>query len=125
MYVVTFIDGSYFIITEDQADVISATKNAGKVQSLKLQGQFIVMNQVSGIPTLDAFRRNMKHKLAQKNLRMCRKCHEIVPRMDNCPCKENPEKYPEIMAEAVKENPKLAGFLSQQTERMSLPSGRL
>ena len=106
-YVLTLIDGSYMIITEEQADAISNAQNAKTFKSLKVNDQFITLNQVTGIQTLEVFRRNMKHKLAIKSLRMCKRCHEIVSRTAECPCKEKPEKYKNILEIAKAENPKL------------------
>lgn len=112
-YVLTLMDGSYMIITEEQADAISLAQNAKTFKSLKVNNQFITLNQVTGIQTLDVFRRNMKHKLAIKSLRMCKRCHEIIPRAAECPCKEKPEKYPDILSKAREENPKLAAALDK------------
>lgn len=123
IYVITFIDGSYLMISEQQAAVLQQAMNTG-VKTAQIASQFIVLHQVSGIPTLEAFRRNMKHKLTQRNLRMCKRCHEIVPRMDECPCKQKPEKYLPIMDIVAQENPEIARFLTEQVNRMSLPSGR-
>lgn len=112
-YVVKFMDGSYMIVTEDQAQTISDTQNSGAAKSLKVNNQFITINQVTGIETLEVFRRGVKHKLAARNLRMCRRCHEILPRMGDCPCEDKPEKYPDILAVAREENPKLAAALDR------------
>lgn len=118
-YVVKFMDGSYMIVTEDQAQTISDTQNSGAAKSLKVNGQFITINQVTGIETLEVFRRGMKHKLAAMNLRMCRRCHEVIPRMGDCPCEDKPEKYPDIIAVARAENPKLAAMLDQTAKLMA------
>lgn len=119
-YVLTLIDGSYMIITEEQADAISLAQNAKSFKSLKVNDQFITLNQVTGIQTLEVFRRNMKHKLAIKNMRMCKRCHEIIPRTAECPCKDKPEKYDDILELAKKENPKLAMELQKISDQKLL-----
>ncbi len=123
-YVLTMIDGSYHLITRQQAEVISDAKNAKKIQCLWLEDQNIVLNQVSGIYTMDVFRRNMKHKLSVKGLRLCRRCHSIVARNERCPCDDKPEKFPDILETVRSENPKLAAQLDTIAAAKQLPPAK-
>ncbi len=119
IYVVKFMDGSYMIITEDQAQRISDTQNSGAAKSVRVNDQFITINQVTGVETIEVFRRGMKHKLAAKGLRMCKRCHEIVARADYCPCRDNKEEYPNILDVARAENPRLAVMLDNAAKMLS------
>ncbi len=119
VYVVKFMDGSYMLITPEQAQIISDTQNSGAAKSLKINNQYITINQVTGIETLDVFRRNTKHKLASKNLRMCKNCHSILVKQDICPCSEDPKRFPDILTAARQENPKLAAMLNSTAKLLA------
>jgi RNA polymerase subunit RPABC4/transcription elongation factor Spt4 len=120
-HVLTTIGDKYYVISEQQRDAIQRFLEAGAPRAFRVGESVIMLNQVSGIEPMAVYRRQMKHKLAQKNLKLCRRCHEIVPLNAECPCKDKPEKYPDILTVAREENPRLAEHLDELTRRKALP----
>lgn len=120
-YVLSTIGDKTYLISERQRDQVMSFLEAGSPRAFKVGESVILLNQVSGIDPLSVYRRQMKHKLSAKGLRMCSRCHTIVPRNDRCPCDERPEKYPDVLEAARTENPKLAAALNEAAIRKALP----
>jgi RNA polymerase subunit RPABC4/transcription elongation factor Spt4 len=120
-YVLLMIDGRSHIITESQKQSIVQMMNSGQVKTVEIGDDLIVLSSISGIPTLDTYKRQMKQKLAEKSLRMCRRCSTILGKKDECPCRDQPEKFPDILAVARRENPALAKELDALAEKKSIP----
>lgn len=71
---------------------------------------------------MDVYQRQMRQKLAEKKLRMCRKCGSVLDRGSDCPCKDDPTRYPSVVEVAKRENPRLANALARIADRKSLPT---
>ncbi len=110
-----------FIITEEQRDRIAEYMTNGQ-KSFFIGASLIIVHQIAGIYNLDTYRRVMKDKLQEKDRRMCKRCGTIVQRADRCPCKEFPEKYPDILTVARQENPQLAKELDALASSKSFPA---
>lgn len=116
-FVLELIGGATHIITEEQkAQVEKSITNGTK--AFYIGKNLVVTHQVSGVVDKNTYERNMKLKLSSKGLRMCRRCHLVMPRIEKCPCIDKPEKYINILDIARKENPKLDQLLSAAQSKM-------
>jgi RNA polymerase subunit RPABC4/transcription elongation factor Spt4 len=120
-FVLLTIDGRTHIITERQRNDIASLLDSGRAKAVTIGDSLIVLHQVSGIVPMEVYQRQMKQKLAEKKMRMCRKCGLVIERSQECPCKEQPEKFPDILAVARKENPALAAALDAIAAAKSIP----
>lgn len=112
-YILQLISGGTFIITKEQKAKIESYIENGLPKVFHIGDNLVVVHQIGGIYSMDTYMRQMKMKLSEKNKRMCRKCGTITERSEACPCKDKPEKYPDILEEARKENPTLAAELDK------------
>jgi hypothetical protein len=122
LYVLLTIDGRTYTITGEQKKAIVILANSGQVKTVEFGDEVVFLSSLSGIPSLEAYRRQMRQKLSEKKLKMCKRCGTIGPREDACPCKEQPEKYPDLLDVARQENPSLAVYLDTVAQQKSLPA---
>lgn len=109
LHVLLTYDDRMHIVTREQCEKITAAMNSGNVKTVDIGGvDLIVLSNIRDMPTLETYERQMKHKLQEKGQRMCRRCFNILPRQDQCPCREDPEKYPDYIQLCTEENPPLA-----------------
>lgn len=105
--VIIQIDGSYTLVTSEQADRINEAMNQKTRVSVKMpDGSYIKFAQIANMPTLAKFKKDMKHKLATKKLHMCSRCHGILFMGERCSCKDG--KIKDFQSEAIEDNPELA-----------------
>jgi len=105
-YILQTMSGLTYIISEDQHEEIKRYIE----QSLKcfyIGKSLILTHQITGIDPLPLYRRQMKFKLAVKGLKLCDRCHTIMAKGDKCPCRDMPDKYPDVIEQAKLDNPKL------------------
>src|SRR5438270_13099454 len=121
LFVLLTIDGRTYTVSETQKRQIVELANSGRVKTVEIGDDVIFLSSISGIPSLEVYQRQMKQKLAVKDLRMCQRCATILPRMVACPCKDHPEKYPDLLEVARQENPTLAQQLDALADQKSLP----
>lgn len=119
-YVLSTIGDRTYLITEDQYQAIGRMLEDGMPRAFRIGKSLVVLHQVTGIDPLETYKRQMRMKLAASGQRMCDRCGTIVPRMDRCPCREQPGKFPDIMAQARLENPALAKQLDAIAEQKQL-----
>lgn len=120
MFVLLTISGSTYAITEKQRDAILAGIDANS-KAFRIGDSFVMAHQITEITPLETYKRHMKMKLSPKKLRMCGRCATVLSATDPCPCKEQPEKYQDIMTVARQENPALAAELDALAEAKSIP----
>lgn len=109
LHVLCLYSGRTYIVTREQAIAITAAQNSSEFKTVSIGNCPITLNQISDIPTLDVYRRQMKTTLALKGQRMCRRCGAIVAIQDRCSCREN--RSPSVYETAAKENPNLKLYL--------------
>lgn len=120
-YVLSTIGDRTYLISESQYAEITRYIEQGSPKAFKIGRSLIVLHQITGIDPLETYHRQMKTKLAAKSLRQCRRCMTVLPINDKCPCKEQPEKFPDILSVARQENPALDQHLTSLAQKMSLP----
>ena len=120
MYTLLTIDGRNHIITESQRDTIATLMSEGKAKAVTIGDSLIVLHQITGIVPMETYYRQMKQKLSAKKQRMCRRCGTVVASPEKCPCNDDPEKFPDVLESARKENPQLSKILDEISERKLL-----
>ena len=125
-YFLVTIHGSNYIITEEQkkkVEILIELQSFEKEKKLfRIKGSVTIpVNQVAEIVEYECFFRQQKMKLAEKRLRMCRRCGMVCAISERCPCQDRPDKYPELLEEARKDNPELAKLLDQIAQEKALP----
>jgi hypothetical protein len=121
-YILQLINGGTYIITPDQKKKLTAYIEAGSPKSFMIGENVVLLHQVCGICTQDAYVRQMEEKLSHTGKALCRSCLRAHPYGDKCACKTSPERFPPLLESARRENPQLAIALNAAAKKMSLPS---
>ena len=120
LYALQKMNGSHYIISNDQKIKIEQAVTEGK-KFVRIGDTTIPVHQITVIEPLKQHLRKQNMVLAQKGLRMCRRCGTTIGRMDQCPCKEDRSgNYPDLLEQAKEENPKLAGMLKELAVGMDI-----
>lgn len=117
-YVAITYDDRYYILTDSQKEKLVAAMNSGGViKTMEFGGgDVLVVSNIRDIPTVETYQRQMKSRLSEKGMRMCRRCFDILPVGSTCPCTTNPDKHPSALEKCAEENPELNATLAKLLE---------
>lgn len=121
MFILTLIDGTSYLLTEEQKNKIAEVLQSPEVKSVTVLGQIILVHQITGIRNFELYRQQMKTNLQSKGKKMCRRCGMIIPTIDRCPCVDTPDKFPDLLEHARSYNPELAKQLDAIANQKQLP----
>ncbi len=115
LHVLTLFGDRFLVITREQVTQIMKFQDEGVKKSVSVGFDVIMLNQISGMPTLKTYREQMKTALAMRSQRMCRRCGAILAMQDRCACQDsslNPEEKPTPYLErSAQSNPAVRKYL--------------